>query len=129
MFCDSNFTITLNVEYCLGTCYRARKVICNFNTKSNRACNIVNFVVLSVPWEFCFLYFSTDPLVIRSAYFGAGKLPIHDVNCTGTEISLPQCPPRSRGSNKCSHSEDVGISCTKGNFLIFEKKHILKYQI
>ncbi|XP_060587607.1 deleted in malignant brain tumors 1 protein-like isoform X3 [Ruditapes philippinarum] len=58
-------------------------------------------------------YLHTDPLVIMSAYFGAGKLPIHDVNCTGTEMSLPQCPPRSSGSNICSHREDVGISCTK----------------
>ncbi|XP_060586154.1 uncharacterized protein LOC132741902 [Ruditapes philippinarum] len=60
-------------------------------------------------------YPHNNPLVFKSAYFGAGKLPIHldDVKCTGTEISLPQCPHRSWGLNDCSHDEDVGISCTQ----------------
>ncbi|XP_060566618.1 deleted in malignant brain tumors 1 protein-like [Ruditapes philippinarum] len=56
-----------------------------------------------------------NPLVFKSAYFGAGKWPIHldDVECTGTEISLLQCPHRSWGSNNCGHGQDVGISCTQ----------------
>jgi hypothetical protein len=67
-----------------------------------------------------------------SAYFGAGKLPIHldDVKCTGTEISLPQCPHGSWGSNNCGHGEDVGISFTQSNYLkktLTENKYFFRF--
>ncbi|XP_060563145.1 deleted in malignant brain tumors 1 protein-like [Ruditapes philippinarum] len=74
------------------------------------------FTVLSATVVCKMLHYPhTDPLVIMSTHFGAGKLPIklNDVKCTGTETSLQQCPHRSCGSNNCSHSENVGISCTQ----------------
>jgi deleted-in-malignant-brain-tumors protein 1 len=64
-------------------------------------------------------HFSTDPLVFGSAHFGQGTLPIHldNVQCTGTEISLPQCKHKEFGSHNCHHGDDVGISCTPGKSL------------
>jgi deleted-in-malignant-brain-tumors protein 1 len=64
-------------------------------------------------------HFSTNPMVLRDAFFGRGTLQIHldDVKCTGTEISLSQCPHRAWGSHNCDHSRDVSISCTPGNYL------------
>jgi hypothetical protein len=64
-------------------------------------------------------HFSTNPLVLWHAHFGIGTLPTHldDVKCTGTEISLFQCPHRAWGSHNCGHHRDVSISCTPGNYL------------
>ena len=43
---------------------------------------------------------------------GSGKIWMDDVECTGTESSVDQCPFRGWGShNRCRHSEDVGVEC------------------
>jgi hypothetical protein len=61
-------------------------------------------------------------VVIPSAYFGAGSLPIHldNVKCTGTETSLIQCPHRTWGEHNCVHNSDVGISCSPGNHFLLK---------
>ncbi|XP_060570318.1 deleted in malignant brain tumors 1 protein-like, partial [Ruditapes philippinarum] len=58
-------------------------------------------------------YPQANPMVFRSAFFGAGTTPIHleNVKCTGTETSLSQCSYNDLGENTCSHSDNVGISC------------------
>ncbi|XP_060587613.1 deleted in malignant brain tumors 1 protein-like, partial [Ruditapes philippinarum] len=59
-------------------------------------------------------YQMTNPIVFKSAYYGAGALPIYldDVNCTGTETSLSQCQHNGWGTHNCDHDKDVGVSCT-----------------
>ena len=45
------------------------------------------------------------------AYFGQGTGAIHldDVQCSGSETSLLQCPHSS--THNCGHYEDAGIRC------------------
>lgn len=47
------------------------------------------------------------------AYFGEGQGPIHldNVRCSGTEISLGQCPAVGQDGHDCRHSEDAGVIC------------------
>lgn len=43
---------------------------------------------------------------------GSGTIWLDEVGCLGTEDDIVDCYHRAWGSNDCSHSEDVGISCS-----------------
>ena len=49
----------------------------------------------------------------QSAYFGrgSGEILLDDLQCTGTEASLFQCPHNGLYSHNCVHSEDAGVTC------------------
>ncbi|CAI5683597.1 deleted in malignant brain tumors 1 protein isoform X1 [Oreochromis niloticus] len=49
------------------------------------------------------------------AYFGRGQEQVwlDDIECTGHEMSLAQCPHRGFGEHDCDHSEDAGLVCSE----------------
>ncbi|NXD88391.1 DMBT1 protein, partial [Halcyon senegalensis] len=49
-----------------------------------------------------------------SAHFGqgSGRIWLDNVNCTGTEAALSECPARLWGSNSCDHRKDAGVVCS-----------------
>ncbi|KAG9337093.1 hypothetical protein JZ751_029761 [Albula glossodonta] len=48
------------------------------------------------------------------AYFGegSGRVLLDEVQCTGNELSIEQCPKNPWGEHNCEHREDAGVSCT-----------------
>ena len=47
-------------------------------------------------------------------HYGSGTGPIwlDDVDCTGSETSLVECPHRGWADHNCHHFEDVSVLCS-----------------
>ncbi|NXV47708.1 MARCO protein, partial [Uria aalge] len=42
---------------------------------------------------------------------GSGQIWLDDVNCSGSEYSIFDCPKSKWGVHNCSHNEDAGLEC------------------
>nr|XP_028584871.1 neurotrypsin-like [Podarcis muralis] len=52
---------------------------------------------------------------------GQGFILLDDVACTGSELSLFDCPHSNWGQHDCSHEEDVGVHCSPDSNRITEE--------
>lgn len=43
---------------------------------------------------------------------GTAQIWLQDINCTGVESRLIDCPLNSFGSSDCDHSQAAGVNCT-----------------
>ena len=57
---------------------------------------------------------SIDATALSSATFGqgSGAIILDNVQCTGTETRLFDCPANPVGIHNCVHSEDASVRCT-----------------
>ena len=57
---------------------------------------------------------STDATALSFATFGqgSGAIILDNVQCTGTETQLFDCPANPIGIHNCVHSEDASVRCT-----------------
>ena len=53
-------------------------------------------------------------VALTEATFGSGVDPIwlDEVECTGEETRLEDCPANPIGVHNCGHSEDAGVRCS-----------------
>ncbi|XP_051632294.1 deleted in malignant brain tumors 1 protein-like isoform X1 [Manacus candei] len=54
------------------------------------------------------------------AHFGRGHdaIWLDEVNCTGTENSILECPAKPWGDNNCFHGEDAGVICSASRMAV-----------
>ena len=53
---------------------------------------------------------------------GRGRIILDDVECTGDEKSILECPASERYQNNCGHDEDAGVICTGQSNVTFSVK-------
>ena len=60
-------------------------------------------------------YSTTNARARADAYYGpgSGTIWLSNVGCSGTESGLTYCYNPGWGVEVCTHSEDVGVSCSK----------------
>ena len=67
-------------------------------------------------------FWPTGATAVLSARFGQGTGPIllDNVNCSGREARLVDCPSNPLGVHNCQHFEDAGVRCQSKQLLFFK---------
>ncbi|XP_072494131.1 antigen WC1.1-like [Notamacropus eugenii] len=90
------------------------RVEVNSGTKWNTVCDW-NFTLPTANIICAELKCGTAVSIMKGAHFGRGNGPIWDkeFQCNGSELLLSLCPTVLHSQEKCSHSMDVGVICSR----------------
>ena len=55
----------------------------------------------------------TGAIAVYTFLGGSGSIHLDDLNCTGHESRLIDCPHSGIGVHNCVHSEDAGVRCIR----------------
>lgn len=58
-----------------------------------------------------------DAVAVYTFTAGTGSIHLDNLQCTGRESRLIDCPHRGVGIHDCSHSEDAGVHCVRPGML------------
>ena len=67
---------------------------------------------------FVLFSFDLDVSFLSSFGGGNGRIILDDVVCSGNEQRLDNCSSRGIEVHDCEHSEDAGIICAEGIYVI-----------
>ena len=67
---------------------------------------------------FVLFSFDLDVSFLSSFGGGNGRFILDNVVCNGNETRLENCSSRGLGVQDCDHSEDAGIICAEGIYVI-----------
>ncbi|XP_071956197.1 scavenger receptor cysteine-rich domain-containing protein DMBT1-like [Antedon mediterranea] len=67
----------------------------------------------------------------RQAHFGQGTGPImlDDVQCSGSETSITDCPNNGMRVHNCEHSEDASVICGRIDFNLYILFHLVNIRL
>ena len=51
-------------------------------------------------------------LTLETVVDGTGQIVLDDLDCTGNESRLIDCPHRGLGRHDCDHTDDAGVRCS-----------------
>ena len=58
------------------------------------------------------LFFTATEAITRAMFGeGSGEILLDEVQCTGSESRLIDCPANPLGVSDCRHREDAGVRC------------------
>ena len=94
---------------CVSRTYQLLMPKCNQTcTKVLRTFSYVQYTYFSL-----ISLFSASQIITSGYTKGDGPIFLDQLNCSGSEQSLLQCPPVHKiGLHHCNHSMDVGLSCS-----------------
>ena len=68
-----------------------------------------------------FTLVSGFPYSVTNAVFGPGQglILLDNVACVGTEQRLLECRANNPGIHNCGHTEDAGVYCPGGGYILY----------